>query len=439
MTNEEIYNESDVFTSENPSNGFGVGAGEVVTLFNGVKVGRAALSARPPVSPLLDVTAPNRYPVKYAGGFDGGIEFGFLGDLSGTWDRTLLKLAECRQAADDGDLNGSFCWFGGVLVRVSSSGIVCGRIKYKFVLEWHGVRFYVHSNPSGTIQPVRVKIGAVPLMKKSLLEIYNRVLEIVSRAGLTILQESVSRADLQILLYGVRVFDFLEAMQGSRIITLCRGKMCVYSDLSSGRVESITIRSRTAELCIYDKFSEVMKTDPAYFSAFVDRYCSEFGGLIPEKLTRVELRLRGEALKAFGVRSVSDLVERAADISRYMLSDWFRILERDKVRGHEKEIPCCGLWLLVQRAFSDVFGGSFSVPAPRSSNKKSIPKLGRLLRTAVGLLSSAVALKVPQAFKLTSDQVYECFTVLLKKYTDTFGSDNVLKHVAALEVAGYYD
>lgn len=438
MTNVEIYDSSDFFSTENPSNGFGAGAGEVVTLFNGVKVGRACF-ARPSVSPKIDVTAPNRYPAKYGGGFDGGIEFGFLGDLSGTWDRNLLKLAEARQAADDGDLNGSFVWFGGVLMRCSSSGIVCGRIKYKFVLEWHGVRFYVHSNPSGTIQPVRVKIGAVPLMKKSLLEIYNKVLEIVSRAGCTIMQESVSRADLQILLYGVRVFEFLEAMQGERIITLCRGKMCVYSDLSSGRVESITIRSRTAELCIYDKFAEVMKTDPAYFSAFIDRYCADTGGLVPEKLTRVELRLRGEALKAFGVRSVAELVERAADICRYMLSDWFRILSRDKVRGHENEIPVCELWAIVQRAFSDVFGGSFAVAAPRRKQKKIIPKLGRLMRTAVGLLSSAVAIKIPQAFKLSSDQVFECFTALLRNYTDSYGQDNVLKHVAQLEVMGYYD
>jgi hypothetical protein len=177
--------------------------------------------------------ADNMGVVKYQkiyGGYDGGVEAGF----DGVWGKERFfelseKLSVAKQSADDGDTEKSFIDFGGRLWRVSAKGASSGSggssaPKYKFVLEYHGIKLYIHSNPQGGIQPVRVRFGFHALAQASLWECVKTLHDTLLKEGFTITEEKLSRVDMQVLLER-SVSDFVESMKGDRVVTLCRGKV----------------------------------------------------------------------------------------------------------------------------------------------------------------------------------------------------------------------
>lgn len=183
--------------------------------------------------------ASNTGPVKYHfptgwGGYDGGCEASF----SGEWDPNFFpglaqKLDRARRAADDGDAAGSYISFGGFVWLVRAAGASVGFYKYKYVMESHGVKLYIHSNPKTNIPPVCVRFGFECLARTDLFRAVDTLKDCLAAEGFILKEEKISRVDMQVMLLAP-ITDFVQAVQaGPRVCTRCRGTFHIITNLKT--------------------------------------------------------------------------------------------------------------------------------------------------------------------------------------------------------------
>lgn len=380
-----------------------------------------------------DVQAPasNTGPVKYHfpknwGGFDGGYEASFMGE----WDEEHFKklverLDRARQAADDGETADSYINFGGFIWLVRASGAGVGFFKYKYVMESHGVKLYLHSNPQKSIPPVCVRFGFECLARTDLFRAVDTLKECLSNEYFSIKEEKISRVDMQVML-PVNISEFVTAMQaGPRVCTRCRGGFQMFVNLKTGKIETITIHSENCELCIYDKHRQVMTADPVYYDTFCKMFLGDEMAMVPKNLTRVEFRFKRGFLRRYGVETFEDLEKSAFALLEIASRDWFRILERDKVRGSENEIADAPIWAHTRAAFEYYFKESNSRNKTREDLKnfkpiQSPPAIDRLVKQAMGCLSSAASFMLAKVYD--ASQLVKYYTeVVTQEAEQTFG------------------
>jgi len=363
------------------------------------------------------------------GGYDGGVEAG----IDGEWDQNHFfwlceALDVCRQFADDGNIERSFLEFGGFVWKVSAKGAASGFHKYKYVLESHGVKLYIHSNPKGNIVPVRVRFGFECLARTNLFEAVKTLRNALSEIGFTWGRETLSRVDMQVLL-PVDIYEFADAMKGKKVVTQCRGKCEITSDCHTMRIQTITLRSENAEVCIYDKLAQVDESDDVYFMTFY-RWVLNYKK--PEFLTRVEFRFRRPMLRRYGITTFEDLRLSQRSLPQVFGRDWFRILEREKVRGSENVIKNAPIWDRTLRAFEFYFGHENGGGRSREELReyrppKSSPGVERLVKQAVGCLASALAVTKEKA--LDAVEAVEKAAEVLKDYGEELLGKMTVKQI----------
>ena len=101
-------------------------------------------------------------------------------------------------------------------------------------------------------------------------------------------------------------------------------------------------------------------------------------------------------LHRFGIRTFDDLQKSDSSLLAITCQDWFRLLDREKVRGSENEIADAPVWAQVKEAFEYYFSKSFNAPRSESDLRSyrpphESPNTERLFQQAVGCISSAVA------------------------------------------------
>lgn len=350
------------------------------------------LLRRPPADNMGPVMYRGQsYPARW-GGYDGGVEasiYGTWGDLFGNFS---LALERAKTAADSGDFENMFVEFGGFVWKVSEKGANAGFFKYKWVVESHGVKVYIHSNPRGNCPPVRVRFGFECLARTNLFVAVETLKKALLDVSFDWEYETLSRVDMQVLI-PVDIYEFIEAMKGNCIVTRCRGKCEIVSDCHSMRVQTITFRSSSAELCIYDKKAHLESADSVYYTTF-HRWILGFSD--PEFLTRVEFRFRRGMLRRYGISSFDDLRRSQRALPQVFGRDWFRILSRDKVRGSENEISLAPIWQKTLDLFECYFSTynnneRTDVDLVSTKEKHLPPKAEQVLKQALGCFSSVLA------------------------------------------------
>jgi len=345
---------------------------------------------------------PNRGIVKYDGeefhenwgGYDGGVEASIMGEWTeNSFTGFSAMLNTCKQCADNNDLEGSLCEFGGFVWKVSDKGANCGFFKYKWVLESHGVKLYVHGNPKKKIPPVRVRFGFECLARTNLFEAAQTLKHALEDAGFRWENEVLSRVDMQVLL-PIDIYDFHKAMKGKRVVTKCRGKWEMVCDCQTMRLQTMTLRSGNAEICIYDKLAQVATADFVYYTTF-HRWILNYER--PEFLTRVEFRFRRPMLRRYGITTFEDLRRSQEALPQVFGQEWFRILERDKVRGSENVIKNAPIWEKTLKAFRFYFSRDDVGQRSREELReykppRTSPDTEQLVKQAVGCLASALAI-----------------------------------------------
>jgi len=256
-----------------------------------------------------------------------------------------------------------------------------------------GLKFLIHSNPKGGLQPIRLRYGFESLAARNLFFVHASVLEFLQELGFTVTKEVVSRVDLQVMLFR-NISEFMQPLFANRVVK--RGQAYSFHGEGNKPITSYTL-GKAIQLCIYDKREELIKKFDEVKMSLIVNDC--LNGEFPEELTRVEFRLRRDALKYLGVNTMQDLLEREHAIVDYLTFDWFRLLAEDKKSksGHERRQALAPVWQEVRESFFKYFPGcSVENRKPIDRNIKGRREVNctgeSLVKQAVGCLATAAAL-----------------------------------------------
>jgi hypothetical protein len=218
-----------------------------------------------------------------------------------------------------------------------------------------GVKIYIHTNPKGDIQPVRIHYLAVGLIGRDFFLKHSGIREFIESLGFKIQGEKLSRVDMQVML-NVSVTEFVNACNEDRIVTPAQ----TFTFHRTGKsVETLSVGT-DLRVVIYDKRKELkklLKSDPVKVALMLDNVLGADFFETDTPLTRVEFQLHRRVLKDFGINSVQDLLEHETSIALYCSRRYFRILQEPKKRGHSSEQVTSEIWLQVQSRFLEVFPG----------------------------------------------------------------------------------
>lgn len=330
------------------------------------------------------VGLPDGMP-RFCGGFDGGCECSFFG----SWGENHQRITElfddfknsARLQSDAGQ--DYFVNLGGDLWLFLPTG-TAGNVRYRWQIQRNGITVLFHSSRSESIPAVRVVFGYDSFRNSDLFKNIDSVRVFLIGLGFTITREVLSRVDINVTLnlpfeYFQRAFENNEIV--SRVsswnkVSVHRrtGEKLVY--LSGGSALQIVIYDKYHELCKRHNEIKLLDLSPVLGNS--------------SDLSRVEFRFRREFLRDLGIDSSDQFADRLPDLIDYCCRRWFRILDREKVRGRENRQSISQEWRFVCSAFYSVFVRK----DPRSLDRIKIrrPERSRLVAQAVGCLSSAFAL-----------------------------------------------
>jgi hypothetical protein len=226
---------------------------------------------------------------------------------------------------------------------------------------------------------------------------------------------NASRADLQVLVE----CDISELILPvfSNCCVKRASKFSYYGDHRKP-ISSFTLGSKI-QLCIYDKIKELLDTcDEVKLNLLVNE-C--LGGEFPEQLTRVEFRLRRDALKDFGIDTMLDLLQRERALVEYLTFDWFRLLENEKVKGNETRQKLHSVWQQVIDLFKQYFPGveGYRKPLDKRDRRQLRCTGESLIKQAVGCMATVAAV-AKGAFENEKAAFSYCFDLFSRHMSRLF-------------------
>jgi len=248
------------------------------------------------------------------------------------------------------------------------------------------------STPNKHIQPVRIRYGAESLQgdRDRLFSLHEGfVLPFLRKLGFIVTEEKLSRLDLQCLV-DIPVRDFMVLLLNGHFVTKFR-KKAIYGTMT--RDETFELGSMVnIQLCIYDKRQEFTsrKSSVLKEAQFMEECVGEEWYNSSRPITRVEFRLGRDALKSFGIDTISDLRDKERGLIDILTTEWVRILEKPKIRGHENTASIHPIWERVRRAFFSHFTGKVSEVKWEKRASVSCDPVA-LERQALGCMSKALA------------------------------------------------
>lgn len=356
------------------------------------------------------------------GGYDGGVEMGILGN----WDKdekplTMQVLETAKQHANDPENDDSKAIFelAGELYVMQAAGAKKGA-NYRYVFEGGGIKFYVHSNPKGNVQPIRIRYDATGLIGRDLFHKHAETVNILESWGFTVTAEKLTRIDMQIMLL-CNAEEIITPGDDLRNRIVCSAQnFAFFGKGLKNSFQTFTMGStRFLQICTYDKRAEMfmaMKKDPEKFALMIQE-CFGNEWLYEEiPTTRVEFRIGRELLSAMNINTMKDLLVHENGLARYCCNSWFRVISEPKKKGHSHEQPVTERWQEVQEAFEKYFPGveGHNEEVHRNYDKSLKCSEDHLFAQSSGCLASVVALRIGVA-----ETVDEVKTVLYNFVTES--------------------
>ena len=329
------------------------------------------------------------------GGYDGGIEVGFVATWNDSnFSTVMAKLESAKERACEIQKGpeGFKIEIAGEEVLVMPTGGKVGGLLYKYRFLCRGVEFLIHSNPPEGRQPVRVRYLAESLTGNNFFVVHEQfTMKFLKRLGLTVHADKPSRIDMQVMI-DVSASEFIRLFESGHVVTKLRKGSIHFVNGNVVKKETLTLGSSSkVQVCIYDKRKELSKNN-LHKQVSIVKYCIGDEWFNSERpITRIEIRLGRVALKCLGVNTVSDLKEREHAIVDLVTHDWFRILEKPKVRGCENRAAMHPVWERVRALFSSCFSGSDVSGVKWEKNQNVVCDPVALEAQALGCLSKALA------------------------------------------------
>jgi hypothetical protein len=343
------------------------------------------------------------------GGYDGGIEVGFEGHWNqDLFSELLIKLEAAKNQA--AEISQSvMVEIGGKPVLVEPTGANAG-LHYKYHFTLSNVKFFIHHNPPKNRQAVRVRYGANVLIQHRLFDAHAAVLEFLSSLGFIVTEEKISRVDMQVMI-DCPLEKLVRPILSGHAVAKARR---FHFHGQSKKIETYTLgQAGRLELCIYNKRTELEKSmvsDPTKAELTIRHGVGEEWFVSDRPITRIEFRLWRDVLREMNINTVLDLQERETALADWLTSHWFRILSKQKVRGHENTASLHPLWIDVQKAFQEWFPGVGEENKPMEWSKREWVSCdpAALEKQTAGCLASDCALRfgVPVSIEETRKNVY---------------------------------
>jgi len=228
---------------------------------------------------------------------------------------------------------------------------------------------------------VMVTYRSAYLWREGLERCTENVSRYVSKLG-QIVDEKVSRCDICI--------DIADAIPSLALTDRCiQGRMrrksnFIGSAKASGQKETgYQMGTGSIVARVYDKVHEIGISDKQW----MEKIWEKGGWYNDEAVTRIEFQLRREALKDFGVSSISSLIQTLPDIWHYATQKWFTIHNKIVSDSRHTRWPLSDFWQIVQSAVF-MFGQRLGVL--RSHQIR--PRLKHLESMITGVAASMCAL-----------------------------------------------
>ncbi|MGL4942885.1 MAG: hypothetical protein ACRC46_06820, partial [Thermoguttaceae bacterium] len=330
-------------------------------------------------------------PQRIMGGYDGGVVVGFNGKWhTQTFAQLTERFEEARERSQKKRGGDPTIELDGFTFRMQPHGGGKG-VYYRYILEAGGTQVLIHANPTDKIQPIRIRYGAEALIGQNLFAVHASFRGWLDAIGFEVEKEIVSRVDLQVMVER-SVGEFFKLINSRRVITKA-GKWATHGRYGDAETFSL---GKDIQVCIYDKVREMEKmmvSEPVKFCRMVD--CC-FGGdeHFSQPVTRVEFRLRRDALKFHRINTIRDLQEIEPALVVWLTTLWFRLLSAPKKRGRENKQAVAPVWREVQERFREYFPGVDGVRREVVPRQKVALDCSAdaLLRQASGCLAAAMAI-----------------------------------------------
>ncbi|MEX2215335.1 MAG: hypothetical protein WD768_14475 [Phycisphaeraceae bacterium] len=292
-----------------------------------------------------------------------------------------------KASAERGDVEDQQIKLGGYVYTVGSRGVggEDGAPYMAYVLRSGGVALLLSrkDKPSGQTPNVRIEFGALACLAAGALDdLAASVRARVSSFGV-IKRECVGRVDFFVDLAGVPVAPFVNAFRENRVITRAR-KNAEYGVYCDGHNSTGFTIGTDTRLRVYDKVAELEK-NRTKFAAWVDL---EWDGKEPDECTRVEFQLRRNALKAYKITTLDELVAAAGGITADLGEGWFRLTTHAVDRRNQKRAQTSEIWTWVQAGYRQVYGEG----RRRRVMDRKRADVDALVRQGMGCFESALAI-----------------------------------------------
>lgn len=277
----------------------------------------------------------------------------------------------------------------------------------RYAIERQGVRIGIlnRQEPHETIPNVHVIMaGDALLFHGGVDRLWPMVLAWLADLGAEVIETKVSRVDVAVDLPGVDVREFYDAFMAGRVITRAKKSAGFGEDVwrtrhAGRKTTGITIGNAPMVRC-YDKLAECK--DPGVREMLKEQ---RWGGVMPEKATRVEFQLRGDFLKegrwfGFSLRrssrkmraivSVQDWINQRVQVCEYLTRKWLRFVTDGLDRRHTERAENLPVWELVCRSIVALWD-RLSDAAPRIDYKAI--KVDALLAQVRGCMERVAAIR----------------------------------------------
>jgi hypothetical protein len=148
------------------------------------------------------------------------------------------------------------------------------------------------------------------------------------------------------------------------------------------------------QICIYNKHREMRHMEEGKRQLVIIHCIGDEWFNSNRPITRVEFRIGRSALKCFQINSVDDLLKREQGLIDVLTHDWFRLLEKPRIRGKENKMALHPLWERVRALFFEHFTGSEIRDVEYRKNTLIACEPVDLLKQAEGCLKKATGLKL---------------------------------------------
>ena len=309
-------------------------------------------------------------------------------------DEDYLRLDEAKKRSQEKTVldREEIIDFHGKFFRVTGA-----RQHYRWVLINDDLTVKIAKAVSGAFPEIFIEYRSRLLMA-GLRDAHAAVREWVGKWA-CIRSEKVSRADLALDIQGDLKIDLDHVVMRCRTNVEHGERFEVYRE--GRKITGYTFGAGALMLRIYDKTVEIGKSHKEYMHAEWEK--QGWDGI--SKVWRVEGQLRREVLKEFHIEAVRDLIEKSADIWRYLTGEWFTVRTPSVNDQTRSRWSLSDVWKIIHGSFKE-FGELTGVVRERIKDTK----IAHIVPQLLGLLTTWAALSEKGVFD------FEAFGSVINTY-----------------------